>query len=78
MATLRLDGIGNLKTDVFVSESDEYSGLTFLKFTRQIGDYDVHRCDEVFMTTSQLDLLGRFLIRQAAEIRQSQEYREVR
>ncbi len=76
MATLTLNRDSTSPVDVVVRESDLHSESVLLKLTRSVLQGTPCGCSEVFMTPSQLDHLGRFLIRQAEEIRISQEMRD--
>ena len=75
MALLKLNVDSTFDVDVTVRESDEYSKLAFVKFEKNFRPEHVHACNEIFMSPTQLELLGRFLIRQADEIRTAQEIR---
>jgi len=77
MATLRLDSNEAMITEVSVNESDAYTRYVYVKFTRDIIPEGIRGCNEMFLTPGQLDLLGRFLVRQAEEIRVAQLHREV-
>ena len=76
MATFRIDSNDTFSVEVTAQESDKYSQAIFLKFERVYKSGDVTGCDEMFFTTDELDLLGKFLIRQAGEIRTQQAMRE--
>lgn len=58
-----------------LSESDTKSGLALLKVSKQvIPDPDITG-NELYLTVEQLDLLGRFFIREAKEISRIQGMR---
>jgi len=58
-----------------LSESDAKSGLALLKVSKQvIPDPDITG-NELYLTVEQLDLLGRFFIREAKEISRIQGMR---
>ena len=61
--------------DVTVSDSNEYDNAVQVKFAHNFGFGNVQRADEIFLTPIQLDLLGRFLIRKADELRLEQSPR---
>lgn len=75
MSTLKIDIDSTFDLDITVQESDKFSELIYVKFERNYRADNVYGCDELFMTASQLDSLGRFLIRQANEIQLSQDSR---
>lgn len=77
MAILQIKTNEDSAINIIVRESDPYSESVFLKFERHY-DVNSHRISEMFMTPSQMDLLGRFLIREAAEIKLIQADREMR
>lgn len=55
-------------TNFSVRESDEYTKQVYLMLTRISDKGITERCNEIFLSANQLDLLGRFLCRQASEI----------
>lgn len=61
--------------EISVDESDKYSKLVRVQFDKNHGVGKIHGCSEIFLTTDQLETLGRFLIRQADDVRASQEAR---
>jgi hypothetical protein len=75
MASLKIDVDSTFDVDVTVRESDKYSKLVFVKFEKNFAPENMHSCSEMFLTPMQLELLGRFLIRQADEIHTAQEIR---
>lgn len=77
MAKLRINGTGSLVTEVTVRESDIYSGFAYIKFDKSIVPENIRGCSEMFITPEQLELLGKFFIRQAEEIRQEKLSREL-
>lgn len=76
MAKLRINGNGSLVTEVTVKESDTYSDFAYIRFDRSIVPENIRGCNEMFITPDQLELLGRFFVRQAEEIRQEKLSRE--
>ena len=76
MATLKLDIDSTFDVDVTVRESDKYSQLAFVKFEKNFHPEGIHACNELFLTPTQLDLLGRFFIRQADEMQSIQSLRK--
>lgn len=58
--------------DVTVSDVNQYDDAVQVKFAHNFGYGKIHRTDEVFLTPVQLELLGKFLIRQADELRTAQ------
>lgn len=77
MAKLRINGSGSLVTEVTVKESDTYSDFAYIKFDKSIVPENIRGCSEMFITPEQLELLGKFFIRQAEEIRQEKKSREL-
>lgn len=75
MAILNLHTNSNFTLDVSVRESDRYSEQVYLKFEHCISPENIRGVNQMFMTPSQLELLGKFLIRQANEIRTDQAVR---
>lgn len=75
MASLKIDVDSTFYVDVTVRESDKYSKLAFVKFEKNFSADRIHSCDEMFLNPLQLELLGRFLVRQADEIRTAQAVR---
>jgi hypothetical protein len=73
MAKLSIDVNSTFQVDVTVRESDKYSGLVYVKMERFYRPESIHGCNELFLTPSQLENLGNFLVRQAREIRTEQE-----
>jgi len=76
MAILRIDQTSTSPAIFDVRESDEFSRSVYMKITRESESGEVRGCNEVFMNATQLELLGKFLIRQADEIRTAQAVRK--
>jgi len=76
-ATMIIKANDTFTVDVTVSDSNAYDEAVQVKFQHNFGHGKVHRTDEIFLTPIQLELLGRFLIRQADELRTAQSFREV-
>lgn len=66
----------NFVTTVEVRESDEYTQQVLVKITKQYKDGDIKSSGEMFLSPIQLENLGRFLVRQAEEIKTAQASRE--
>ncbi len=77
MALLQLKENPTFTLDVTAHESDVYTGLAYVKFERNMISQEVEEIGEMFMTPDHLELLGRFLLRQADEIRAAQFHRYV-
>lgn len=77
MAQLRIDANETFTIDATVRESDEYSKAVYVRFDRHYIPEDIRGCNEFFLSPVQLEQLGRFLVRQADEIRTAQEHRPV-
>lgn len=75
MSQLRIDANDMFTIDITVRESDEYSKNVFVKFERNFY-CSGNECDEMFLTVDQLESLGRFLCRQADDIRCTQANRK--
>jgi len=75
MALLKLETGSTFDIDVTVRESDEYSKSVFVKFERNYRPDSIHSCNDMFLSPVQLELLGKFLVRQADEIRTAQAVR---
>lgn len=75
MAVYRIEQAGSLVTDISVRESDEYSEMVYMNIERHIVPENVRGTNEVYMTPVQLEQLGRFLMKQAEEIRTAQAVR---
>lgn len=76
MATLILQANNTFTIDVSVSGDDGYSDAVQVKIENNFGDDKVHGTDELFLTPNHMELLGRFLIRQADELRNSRMWSE--
>ena len=64
-------------TNFEVRESDQYSGMVYMKITRDTKD-GADPIGEIFLdNATQLDILGSFLIAQAANIRNTQAHRKL-
>jgi hypothetical protein len=72
MATLNLN---KNEIEVTVRESDEYTESVYVRLDR-LFPKERRGCNEMFLTPSDLEFLGRFLVRQADEIRTAQEFRK--
>lgn len=76
-ATMIIKANNTFTVDITVSDGNQYDDSVQLKFARNFGAGKVHGTDELFLTPIQMELLGKFLIRQADEIRTAQSFREV-
>jgi hypothetical protein len=76
MATQVIHANEMFTVDVTVRESDEYTKAAYLKLELNYGPENRVGTHELFLTPIQLELMGRFLVRQADEIRTAQAYRE--
>ena len=76
MTSLRIDSNESFSTEVTVRESDKYSQAAYVKFERHYIPEEVRGVNEMFMTPNELETLGRFLCRQADEIRRQQNERK--
>jgi predicted sugar kinase len=76
MATIRLTSDPSFVTEVTVRESDRITQTVFVKLAKNVIPEDIQGTSELFLSVSQLDLLGRFFVRQAEEIKQAQQFRE--
>lgn len=74
MSTLQLKTPDKTFIDAQVSESDQFSKNVCVKFART-SDNDVYNLCELYLTPSQLNQLGRFLLKQADEISTAQSVR---
>lgn len=75
MAQLRINANNTFTIDATVHESDEYTEAVYIRFDRHYIPEGISGCNEFFLTPVQLEQLGRFLVRQADEIRTAQQYR---
>lgn len=76
MSTLHINTTDHFTVDATVRESDKYTESVLVKFTRSYLEQDTSGCSEMFLTPNQLENLGMFLVRHAAEIRSEQEFRK--
>jgi hypothetical protein len=76
MATLHIETGEKASIDISVRESDKYTQSVLMKLSRNSGVDKVGGVNEIFMTPTELDQLGRFLIRQADEINTAQAVRK--
>jgi len=85
MATLAIKINEDYVVDVTIRESDIYTEKVYIEivgFTNAHAEREYHvpenknDVNELLLTPSQLDLLGRFLIREAETIRLAQEARK--
>jgi len=76
MSQLQINVNPTIVLDVTVRESDVYTKSVYVKFEHQMESKDIEGCNEMFMTPSQLELIGNFFIRQANEIRSAQLHRD--
>ncbi len=77
MTTYRLDSNDTFSTEVTVRESDKYTKAAYVKFERHYIPEEIRGVNEMFMSTDELENLGRFLCRQADEIRRLQNKHSV-
>ena len=77
MAKLTLDTNPLFTTDVEIRESDYYSGLIYLDFTKTYQNSKSNDSD-FLLTPTQLELMAQFMLRQANEIRQAQIQRNTK
>ncbi len=75
MTSFRIDSNDTFSTEVTVRESDKYTETVYVKFERHYIPEEIRGVNEMFFTPNQLELLGRFLCRQADEIRRLQNGR---
>lgn len=72
MTTYQLKTNNSFAINTFVSESDPYSELVYVKFEMDPAIGHSARMDKMFMTPDQLEELGKFLVREAENIRHLQ------
>ena len=72
MTTLRIDSNESFSTEVTVRESDPYTKAVFVRFERHYIPEEIRGCSEMFMSPTELETLGRFLVTQADKIRTQQ------
>jgi hypothetical protein len=71
MSTLILETNPMFTTDVQVETTGAHTEQACVKIMHHYRDSgSSHRTSELFLTPTQLELMGRFLIRQAEELRQ--------
>ena len=76
MSTLELKVNELCEVDVTVRESDPYTEMVYVNIDRRYyTSKKIDGCSEMFMSATQLEQLGRFLIRKAEEISTAQEIR---
>jgi hypothetical protein len=75
MSTLHIGLANSFDTMVTVKEADVYSGLAFVSLTRSYIPENIRGINEMFMSPTELDQLGRFFVRQAEDIRLAQAAR---
>lgn len=76
MAKLSIDIDKSITIDFTVRESDIHSKLIYFRIDKQLHPEEIHGCNEMLLTPTQAELLGRFLARQADEIRTEQSFRK--
>ena len=76
MSKLVIDSNSMFNIEVTCRESDKYTQNAYVKFVRNYLPENIRGVDEMFLTPDQLENLGRFFVRQAAEIRGEQKYRK--
>lgn len=77
MATLRIDTNDSFTVDITVSETDKYTKSAYVRFDRHYIPEEIRGCNELFLTPIQLELLGKFFVRQAEEIKNLHSHREI-
>lgn len=73
MAKLSLDTNPLFSTDITVEGIHSDANSVYLRFQNAYVSGKQKRCDEMFLTPIQLELIGRFLVRQALELQQKQK-----
>jgi hypothetical protein len=76
MAVLRINSNETFTVDITVRESDKYSESVYVRFDRNMVPEEVRGVSEMFLTPDELDKFGRFLVRQADEIKTAQVMRK--
>lgn len=71
MTTYRIDSNDTFSTEVTVRESDQYTRAAYVKFERHYIPEEIRACNEMFMSPSELERLGMFLIEQARSMRRN-------
>lgn len=69
MTILRIKPDNTFEINVTIDLPDEFSKKIHVKFEHHLIPEDYRGCNELFLTVDELDKLGRFLLRQADEIR---------
>ncbi len=77
MTTHQINNNPAFVSTVTVRESDEYTQAAYVKFERQDMLEDIRGCNEMFLSVSELENLGRFLIAQSQLILQQQVKRHL-
>lgn len=54
--------------EVSIGNVNKYDAAVQVKFTRKFDNGSAHGTDEMYMTATQLESLGKFLIQQAKEL----------
>jgi hypothetical protein len=75
MSALQINTHDMSTIEVTCRESDKYTQDVFLKFERVYQDGGISGLNEMSISPTQLELLGKYLLRQAEEIRQAQIYK---
>lgn len=73
MAKLSLDTNPLFSTNITVEGIDADVDSVYVRFQHAYLSGKEKRCDEMFLTPIQLELVGRFLVRQAIELQQKQK-----
>jgi hypothetical protein len=76
MSKLVIESNSMFHTEVIARESDEHSELAYLHLERIYTGKTSGEAYDLFMTPTQLETLGRFLIRQADKISTEQANRK--
>ncbi len=74
MSSYRIDSNETVSTDIEVRESDRYTEMVYLRFTRSTNT-STSRCDEMCITPEELEALGKHLISRAKDIKTEQTNR---
>lgn len=75
MPTLILRTDKHLTLDVSVEKDNEHPELALVKFENNFNN-NLHRIDRLSLTANHMELLGKFLIRQANELRIEEKIRK--
>jgi len=76
MTTYRIDNKDSYVTEIIVGESDKYTNLAYLKFSRDNLVEEIRGVNEMFITTEELRSFGEFLVEQADLIKEEQASRK--